>query len=79
MSQQSKTFEESLSRLEQIAAEMEKGNVPLEQSLRLFSEGTGLIRFCTELLDKAELEIVQLSKGPDGEPQEGEFARHDEL
>ena len=79
MSEPSMTFEQSIRRLEQIASRMEQGNVPLEESLKLFTEGTELIRTCTELLDKAELEIVRLSKGPDGEVQEKEFERKDEL
>ena len=54
---------------------MEQGNVPLEESLKLFQEGTGLVRTCTELLDHAELEVVKLMKGPDGEPVEQEFVR----
>lgn len=79
MSEPSMTFEQSIRRLEEIASQMEQGNVPLEESLKLFTEGTTLIRTCTELLDKAELEIVRLSKGPDGEVQEKEFERKDEL
>lgn len=71
----SKTFEESMTRLEAIVRAMEQGNVPLEESLKLFQEGTGLVRTCTELLDHAELEVVKLMKGPDGEPVEQEFVR----
>ena len=71
----SKTFEESMTRLEAIVRAMEQGNVPLEESLKLFQEGTGLVRTCTELLDHAELEVVKLMKGPDGEPVEQEIVR----
>lgn len=70
----SKTFEESMDRLETIVSQMEKGNVPLEEALRLFEEGTGLIRACSKQLDDAELKVVQLMKGPDGAPVETEFA-----
>ena len=35
----------------------------------------GLVRTCTELLDHAELEVVKLMNGPDGEPVEQEFVR----
>ena len=79
MSEKSKTFEKSISRLEEIASQMEQGNVPLEQSLKLFTEGTELIRTCTELLDKAELEIVRLTKESGGTVLEKEFERKDEL
>ena len=70
----SKTFEESMDRLETIVSQMEKGNVPLEEALRLFEEGTSLIRACSKQLDDAELKVVQLMKGPDGAPAEAEFA-----
>ena len=74
MEQQSKTFEASVGRLEQIVRQMEQGDVPLEEALRLFEEGTGLIRTCSKLLDDAELKVVQLMKGADGAPVETDFA-----
>jgi len=69
----SKTFESSIGRLEEIVRRMEQGDVPLEQALSLFEEGTGLIHTCSKLLDDAELKVVQLMKGPDGAPVETEF------
>ena len=71
----SKTFEESMTRLEAIVRAMEQGNVPLEESLKLFQEGTGLVRSCDEMLSKAELEVVKLMKGADGAPVETEYTR----
>ena len=53
MNQKNKTFEESMVRLEQIVRAMERGDVPLEESLRLFQEGTELVRSCGKLLDNA--------------------------
>ena len=73
MKQESQTFEQSLTRLEQIVKQMERGDVPLEQALALFEEGTGLVSSFTKLLDEAELKVVQLTKGADGTPQETEF------
>lgn len=73
MDKQNRSFEESLSRLEEIVRQMEQGNVPLEESLRLFEEGTGLVSACSKQLDEAELKVVQLMKGPDGMPVEGTF------
>ena len=73
MKQESQTFEQALTRLEQIVRQMERGDVPLEQALALFEEGTGLVSSCTKLLDEAELKVVQLTKGADGTPQETEF------
>ena len=73
MTEQSQTFEKSMARLEEIVARMERGDVPLEQALSLFEEGTNLVARCNKLLDEAELKVIQLSKGPDGQPVEGEF------
>lgn len=73
MSEQSKTFEQSITRLEEIVRRMERGEVPLEEALALFEEGTGLVASCTKQLDEAEMKIVRLSKGIDGAPVEGEF------
>lgn len=75
--EQSKSFEASMARLEQIVRQMEQGEVPLEESLRLFQEGTELVRQCTSLLDHAEMQIKQVVKGPDGAPVEMEFDSHD--
>lgn len=73
MTEQSMTFEQSMARLEQIVLHMERGDVPLEMALSLFEEGTGLVSRCNKLLDEAELKVLQLSKGPDGQPVEREF------
>ena len=54
MSAKSKTFEASMERLETIVRQLEQGNVPLEESLKLFQEGTALVQSCTKLLDGAE-------------------------
>ena len=74
----SKTFEASVARLEQIVDALEQGELPLEESLKLFQEGTGLVKTCTKLLDDAELTVVKLMKGPDGNPVETEFADESE-
>jgi exodeoxyribonuclease VII small subunit len=47
-------FEESLQRLEGIVKEMEKGDLPLEQSLKLFEEGVSLSALCRKELEAAE-------------------------
>jgi len=73
MSEQSKNFEQSLSRLDEIVKRMERGDVPLQEALQLFEEGTGLVASCNHLLDEAELKVVQLTKGADGNPQETVF------
>lgn len=67
------TFEENMQRLEQIVRTMERGEVPLEESLKLFQEGTDLVRKCTELLDAAQLQIQKITVGSDGSPTEEDF------
>ena len=69
-----KTFEENMTRLEEIVTRLEKGDVPLSQSLSLFEEGTRLAASCRAELDQAEQQVVRLMKGPDGAPVETEFA-----
>ena len=75
MSEKSKSFEQSIEQLDAIVKSLEQGNVPLEQALKLFQEGTGLVRSCDEMLSKAELEVVKLMKGADGAPVETEYTR----
>ncbi len=70
MKKQNMTFEESMARLEVIVQAMEKGDIALEESLKLFQEGTLLIQSCTKLLDDAQLEIKKIVPGADGSPVE---------
>ena len=77
MSKKNPNFEENIQRLEQIVRAMEQGDIALEQSLKLFREGTDLVRKCQEMLDKAELEVNIITAGEDGNLVEGEF--HAEL
>ena len=74
MNQQNKTFEESMTRLEQIVRAMERGDVALEESLKLFQEGTELVRNCQKLLDEAQLQVRKIMTTPDGSPVEEAFA-----
>ena len=76
MAENSKTFEASLTRLEEIVQKMESGDLPLEEALNLFEEGTALVKSAGKLLDDAELKVVQLMKGPEGAPVEMEFEHH---
>ena len=73
MSNQSKTFEESMARLEQIVRAMERGDVALEESLKLFQEGTELVRSCTKLLDEAQMQIQKVMTAADGSPVMEDF------
>ena len=73
MNQQNMTFEASMVRLEQIVRTMERGDAPLEESLKLFQEGTELVRSCGKLLEEAELQVKKIMAAPDGSPVEEEF------
>ena len=64
------SFEQSLSRLDEIVRHLEKGDLPLSESLSLYEEGTGLIKSCSKMLDEAEQKVVKLKKGPDRAPIE---------
>ena len=67
------TFEENISRLEQIVRAMERGDVALEESLKLFQEGTELVRVCEKMLDDAQLQVSKITAGADGAPTEEAF------
>ena len=77
MSKKKMTFEESMGRLEQIVRAMERGDVPLEESLKLFQEGTELVKNCGKLLDEAQLQVNKIMVAADGSPVEEAFT--DEL
>ena len=77
MNQKNPTFEENMRRLEQIVRAMERGDVPLEESLKMFREGTALVQACGKLLDEAELQVKKITTAADGSPVEEDFA-HEE-
>ena len=70
MNLSNKTFEENMQRLEQIVRAMERGDVALEESLKLFQEGTALVESCGKLLDDAELQVKKVVMAADGSPME---------
>ena len=74
MNENNATFEQNMARLEQIVRAMERGDVALEESLKLFQEGTELVRNCNKLLDDAQLQVKKILTAPDGSPVEEEFA-----
>ena len=61
------TFELALQQLEQIVQKLEKGELPLEESLRLYEEGIRLSRLCHGKLEEAEGRIEVLMKDARGE------------
>jgi len=68
-----KKFEASLSRLEEIVTELEGGELPLEQSLKLFEEGIKLARICHARLEEAERKVEILLKDKAGKLTAGPF------
>ncbi len=60
------SFEQAIERLETIVADMETAELPLDEVLERYAEGTRLVRFCGEKLEEAEKKIEVLSKQPDG-------------
>jgi exodeoxyribonuclease VII small subunit len=60
-------FEEALARLEAIVVELERGQLPLEDSMRIFEEGMKLSRTCLKMLEEAERKVEILIKDKDGQ------------
>lgn len=75
---QSKSFESSLAALEKIVRDLERGDLPLEESLELFEQGVRLSRECQERLNQAERRIEVLLRDTDGRPVLGPFTEDEE-
>lgn len=73
MNENNMTFEQNMKRLEEIVRAMERGDVALEESLKMFQEGTQLITSCAKLLDEAELQVKKVLTQADGSPSEEAF------
>ncbi len=70
-------FEEALEKLEEIADKLESGDMPLEESLKVFEEGVRLSRFCAKKLDEAEKKIETLVKDEEGQFTTQPFPQED--
>ncbi len=68
MAEKKQTFETSLKELERIVRQLEEGDLPLEDSLKLFEDGVKLSRECQERLNRAERRIEVLLKDENGNP-----------
>lgn len=73
-----KKFEAALARLEEIVQELEKGDLPLEQSLKLFEEGIKLSRICNSRLEEAERKVEILMKDKNGNVTAQTFKEEEE-
>lgn len=72
------SFEENMKKLEEIATELEKGDLDLDASVSKFEEGMKISKECSEMLEKAEKKITMLIKGEDGELAEEKFVQNEE-
>ena len=72
------SFEQAIQRLENVVAEMEGAELPLEDVLKRYEEGTRLVRFCAAKLDEAEKKIELLQKKADGSAKLEPFEPADE-
>ncbi len=65
---QTLSFEKALAELEQIVARLEKGDVPLEDSIALYERGEALKKRCEQVLKSAEARVEKIVLGADGKP-----------
>ncbi|HCH28049.1 MAG TPA: exodeoxyribonuclease VII small subunit [Ruminococcaceae bacterium] len=60
-------FENSLKELEQTVSALEKGDMPLDESIKAFEKGIALSKECSKYLENAKQKIISLSEAEDGE------------
>ena len=53
------SFEENMKKLGNIVSELEKGDIPLEKAVQIYSEGAGLAVLCRKQLDEAKIKITE--------------------
>lgn len=71
-------FEKALERLEVIVTELERGELSLDDSLKIFEEGVKLSKTCLKMLDEAERKVEILVKDKDGRKRLQAFSVEDE-
>ena len=71
-------FEDALARLETIVSELEKGDLPLNDSLKMFEEGIKLSKTCLKMLDDAERRVEIMVQDKDGKKRVEAFSIEDE-
>ena len=62
------SFEQAMSELEQVVGQLERGDVPLEDSIKLYERGAELKKRCETKLKEAEEKVAQITLGSDGQP-----------
>ena len=63
------TYEQAMDRLSVITEALENGSLPLDDSLKLYTEASELIRFCSNCLDNAKQKITELSEKGEAEDE----------
>ncbi|MGE0473167.1 MAG: exodeoxyribonuclease VII small subunit [Nitrospirales bacterium] len=71
-------FEKALERLESIVTQLERGELSLDESLKIFEEGVKLSKTCLKMLDDAERKVEILVKDKDGRKRLQAFSVGDE-
>ena len=72
------SFEDNMKKLEEIATELEKGDLDLDTSVSKFEQGMKISKECSEILEKAEKKITMLIKGDTGDITEENFVQNEE-
>ena len=62
------TFEQAMAELEQVVGKLERGDVPLEDSIKMYERGAELKKRCETKLSEAEEKVAQITLGPDAKP-----------
>ncbi len=62
------TFEKALAELEQIVGRLERGDVPLAESITIYERGEAVKNHCARLLGEAEARVEKIRVGADGKP-----------
>lgn len=62
------SFEEAMKELEAVVGKLERGDVPLEDSIRLYERGAALKAHCDARLKAAEEKVARITLGADGQP-----------
>lgn len=78
MARKKENFEEALQKLEAIVAQMEAGDLPLEETLKAFEEGVRLAGLCTKKLDEAERKVEKLIRDQAGKLQTTPFGEEED-
>ncbi len=69
-----KTFEKAMEQLEQVVADLEAGDIPLDKALQKFEEGMALSKYCADRLDETEKKVSLLLADSQGHLEEHEFS-----